>query len=81
MIILKAIRPDKIIPACENWISKYRGPEFIKPPTFDLSKCFSDSSINAPLIFVLSSGSDPVADFNRFAEEMEMKLISSISLG
>jgi dynein heavy chain len=35
-----------------------------------------------PLIFVLSSGSDPVADFKRFAEEMEMgNRYDSTSLG
>ena len=35
-----------------------------------------------PLIFVLSPGSDPVADFLRFAEEMNMsKKFESISLG
>lgn len=51
-------------------------------PTFELSKCFKDSSIITPLIFVLSTGSDPVADFLRFAEEMSMgKRIDSISLG
>jgi dynein heavy chain len=35
-----------------------------------------------PLIFVLSAGSDPVADFLKFAEELNMiKRIDSISLG
>jgi dynein heavy chain len=35
-----------------------------------------------PLIFVLSAGSDPVADFLKFAEEQNMsKRVDSISLG
>ena len=35
-----------------------------------------------PLIFVLSPGSDPVADFMKFAEEQSMsRRIDSISLG
>lgn len=52
------------------------------PPTFDLSKCFEDSGTTTPLIFVLSSGSDPVADFKKFAEEKGMsKRYDSISLG
>ena len=46
-----------------------------------MTKCFADSSIYTPLIFVLSSGSDPVGNFNTFSENMEMKLIHSISLG
>jgi len=38
--------------------------------------------VTIPLIFVLSAGSDPVADFQRFAEEMNMsKKLEQISLG
>jgi dynein heavy chain len=82
MIILKCIRPDKIIPAIENWISHHMNVEYIKPPVFDLGKCFKDSTVLTPLIFVLSSGSDPVADFKRFAEEMDMnKRQDTLSLG
>jgi dynein heavy chain len=44
------------------------GEKFIVAPTFDLGKCYRDSSVVTPLIFVLSSGSDPVADFIKFAE-------------
>lgn len=58
------------------------GERFIIAPTFDLGKCYKDSTITTPLIFVLSPGSDPVADFLRFAEECGMgKRIDSISLG
>lgn len=58
------------------------GEKFIVAPTFDLGKCYKDSSIVTPLIFVLSAGSDPVADFLKFAEEMNMTdRYKSISLG
>jgi dynein heavy chain len=39
------------------------GEKFIIVPIFDLAKCFSDSTMITPLIFVLSPGSDPVSDF------------------
>ena len=82
IIFLKALRPDKVIPAVQSWIVNKIGRDFIVPPTFDLSKCYRDSSIMTPLIFVLSTGSDPIADFQRFATEQEMsKRYESISLG
>ena len=82
MIILKCLRPDKMALAIQNFITEKIGKAFIEPPTFNLAKSFKDSSITIPLIFVLSAGSDPVADFLRFAEEMNMsKKLESISLG
>lgn len=44
MIVLKAIRMDKVLPAVENWICQKLGKEFIMPPVFDLAKCFKDST-------------------------------------
>lgn len=63
IIFLKFIRSDKVIPAVQNWIKSKIGEEFIIVPTFDLAKCFKDSTTMTPLIFVLSPGSDPVSDF------------------
>ena len=72
MIILKAFRSDKIVIAIENWITQIQGKEFIKAPSFNLERCFADSSLFTPLVFVLSSGSDPVGSFKIFAESMDM---------
>lgn len=46
------------------------GEPFIVVPIFDLGKCYKDSSVITPLVFVLSAGSDPVSDFMKFADEM-----------
>ena len=80
--MLKSIRADKMIPAIQNYITEKVGRQFIEPPTFNLANSFRDSSQKMPLIFVLSPGSDPVADFKRFSAEMEMeRKTDSISLG
>ena len=82
MIVIKAIRSDKISSNMQDFIVNELGEKFIEPPTFDLAKCFKDSSITTPLIFILSTGSDPVSDFKKFAEEAQMsKKLESIALG
>ena len=82
IIILKAIRPDKVVPAVSNWICECMGEQFIIPPVFEIAKGFRDSSVSTPLIFVLSTGTDPKGDFIKFAEEMDMlRRSDSISLG
>jgi dynein heavy chain len=82
MIVIKSLRSDKVIPAIQNFITAKLGKQYILVPVFDLNKCYKDSSIITPLIFVLSPGSDPVADFLKFAEDMSMsRRVDSISLG
>ena len=82
MIVLKAIRPDKISLAIQNYIIEMIGKDFIDPPTFNLGACYKDSTMASPLIFVLSSGSDPVSDFKKFSEEVDMwSRADIISLG
>eukprot|EP00971_Amphidinium_carterae_P057239 1131529-Amphidinium_carterae.1 len=58
------------------------GQKFVEPPTFDISKSYADSVNTTPLIFILSPGTDPVADVIQFAEKLGMaKRFESISLG
>lgn len=45
--------------AMQAFVVDVLGPFFVEPPTFDLRGCYEDSSVTMPLIFVLSTGSDP----------------------
>lgn len=72
LLILKAIRPDKIPFGIQNYIIEKIGKQFIEPPVFQLQSCFNDSNQTTPLVFVLSTGTDPVAMFKVFCEKMGM---------
>ena len=66
----------------QDYVTSQLGQKFIEPQTADLSVAFRDSGPKAPLIFILSQGTDPADDLYKFAEKMKFsKKLSSISLG
>ncbi|XP_055378973.1 dynein axonemal heavy chain 12 [Condylostylus longicornis] len=82
IIILKAIRPDKVCTALKNFITVEIGQQFVQPPPFDIAKSYEDSNCLSPLIFILSPGSDPMSSLVSFAEKIGFdEQFQSISLG
>ncbi|XP_031701028.1 dynein heavy chain 12, axonemal isoform X2 [Anarrhichthys ocellatus] len=83
MIIVRCLRPDKIVQAVTKFVTGKLGKNFVQPPPFDLSKSYLDSNSTVPLVFVLSPGADPMASLLKFASDKNMDgaKFQSISLG
>lgn len=82
LLIVRVLRPDRVMPAVRDFVAEHMGNRFVTPPPFQLAACYADSSSTAPLVFVLSAGSDPTATLLQFASEREMdNRLHAISLG
>ena len=82
LCILRCLRRDKMELAMQDFIVNYLGDKFIQPPPFDLKACYLDSIPTTPLIFVLSSGSDPNKELDILANDMNMSdRLKRIALG
>ncbi|KAJ3025604.1 UNVERIFIED_CONTAM: Dynein heavy chain 3, axonemal [Siphonaria sp. JEL0065] len=83
LVVLRMIRPDKLVPGITDFVKGKMGAKFIEPPQFDLAAPYMDSNNCAPLIFILSPGVDPMAQLLKFAESKGFigNKCTSISLG
>lgn len=81
-IVLRVLRPDKVIPVIQKLIKKEKelGKEYIVPPPFDMEKTLNDSQNNVPIIIVLSAGADPMGELQKLAKTKNAK-VTGISLG
>ncbi|XP_049884905.1 dynein axonemal heavy chain 6 [Pectinophora gossypiella] len=82
LMIVKCLREEKLVFAIAQYVSTSLGQVFIESPTVQLNTLYADTAANIPLVFVLSTGSDPFGAFQKFAVEMAMRdRVHSISLG
>ena len=80
LLVIRCLRPDKLVPAMQNFVMHKMGKQFILPPEFELSSIYKDSSPTTPLIFVLSPGADPLNMLMKFSETRRREL-TPVSLG
>ncbi|CEG43665.1 axonemal dynein heavy chain [Plasmopara halstedii] len=82
LLVLRCLRPDKVIPAIMSFVAFEMGQRFIEPQPFDLKAGYDDSTCSTPLIFVLTPGADPMSELLKLAAELNFqKKFVAISLG
>ncbi|XP_052828987.1 dynein axonemal heavy chain 6-like [Octopus bimaculoides] len=82
LIFIKTFQEEKTILAITNFVCENLGPVYIESPALSLPQLYNDMRKNIPLIFILSSGSDPMGAFLKFAKDKEyLNRLQAISLG
>ncbi|XP_049712146.1 dynein axonemal heavy chain 6 isoform X2 [Elephas maximus indicus] len=82
LILVKCCKEEKVVFALTDFVIENLGKQFIETPPVDLATLYQDMAFNTPLIFILSTGSDPMGAFQRFARESGYsERVQSISLG
>ncbi|XP_036606051.1 dynein heavy chain 6, axonemal [Trichosurus vulpecula] len=82
LILIKSLKEEKVVFAITEFVIENLGKQFIENPPVDLATLYQDMSCSTPLVFILSTGSDPMGAFQRFARESGYaERVQSISLG
>lgn len=74
--LVRFINPhSSLCPSCQvvlavtEFVIVSLGKTFVENPPVDLATLYADMSPSTPLVFILSTGSDPMGAFQRFAKE------------
>uniref|UniRef100_A0A7S1IC30 Dynein heavy chain n=1 Tax=Eutreptiella gymnastica TaxID=73025 RepID=A0A7S1IC30_9EUGL len=80
MIMIRCIRPDRVIFMVTRYIEKYLDKKYVEPPSFNLQEIYDDSNPFQPLIFVLCPGVDPTSQLLGLADKLGRNL-KALALG
>jgi len=67
-LLMFALRSDRTVRALQDIVEAKLTKFFLEPPPLELEVCFKDSDPTTPLIYILATGSDPMADIQRLAK-------------
>ena len=82
LIVTRIFRMEKLVLGCVDYVADKLGYEYTENPPLNLHEIFPDSKNSTPLVFVLSTGADPMSTILRFAAEKSYESRThSISLG
>jgi dynein heavy chain len=65
LLILRAMRPDRLSGALTQFVTENLGEPFIEAPPFDIYQTYSEMNPATPVFFVLFPGVDPTPDVER----------------
>ncbi|XP_063073303.1 dynein axonemal heavy chain 6 [Engraulis encrasicolus] len=82
LLLIKSFTEEKVVLAVTEFVIVNLGKTFVENPPVDLATLYANMSPSTPLVFILSTGSDPMGAFQRFAKERGyLDRVESISLG
>eukprot|EP00611_Tribonema_gayanum_P006577 TRINITY_DN1584_c0_g1_i3.p1 TRINITY_DN1584_c0_g1~~TRINITY_DN1584_c0_g1_i3.p1 ORF type:complete len:771 (+),score=253.87 TRINITY_DN1584_c0_g1_i3:390-2702(+) len=59
LILLRAMRPDRVSTALSDWIASVMGREYTMQAPYDMARTYAETSPSTPTFFVLFPGVDP----------------------
>jgi dynein heavy chain len=82
LMLISIFKPEEVMLGLTCYIRDTLGKEFVESKTTSIAAVYEDMSPTMPLIFILSSGSDPMNSLQKFANEKDfIEKLFSISLG
>lgn len=75
ILLLRALRPDRLQSALTTYVTESLGKEFIEQPAFDPFIVYDEMSVKTPAFFVLYPGVDPTPDVERVGKRYNKSIV------
>ena len=72
ILLLRALRPDRLPAELSMWVSGSLGAEYVNQPAFDMQATYNESSPSTPIFFTLFPGVDPTTDVETLGKKLGM---------
>ena len=69
LLIIKALKPERLTSALSKFVEKSMGKEYINQEPFDASKMMTETSQSTPVFFTLFSGYSPSKEIEAIADQ------------
>ena len=70
LLVLRCFRPDRVLSAVKAFVVSAMGDSyFVQPPVLQYERIYQQSSCNAPVVFILSPGADPLSSLITLAKQ------------
>lgn len=85
LMLLRAIRPDRIMNSLMSYVTKTMGPQYVNEKPFNMASTFEETTNKTPIFFVLFAGVDPTPWIENLGKEKginaDNKRFVNISMG
>ena len=85
LLILRAMRPDRLSGALQQFVGENLGEEFVEQTPFDVYQLYNEMTAITPAFFVLFPGVDPTPDVERVGKSNGISIVDNtlinISMG
>jgi len=81
MCLIRSVREDRTVLACNQYIKKTLGEYFTQPVTDQIVEIWEESLPNKPVLYLLSAGADPTNNIDEFAKKKKQFPTNKVSMG
>jgi len=79
--LVRSIREDRTLVSSGNFILNVLGKEFTTPLSYPIDKIWEGSSNLEPILYLLSSGSDPTSSIEELSKKKKKYPLKAVSMG